>query len=316
MPRRHSTSLDARFASALRTLGLALALGFVPARAQAQACCAGTGALTPARLALHEDALVGVGVRGASVIGSWNDAGRYRRSPSGTRELDFEEDLFAALRVLGHGQVALLVPFVETERKAGGHSELGGGVGDANLALRWDIYPAGRSLELPGVALLAGVTAPTGRPADSAQKPLATDATGIGAWQFSGGVALEQVYGHWLFNLTGLVQKRSSRSAQGVSTTLGTRFTALAGAAYVFSDGTALAGFVSYALEGRAEVNAESIDATAQRATELGVATVTPVLGEHWRLQGSVFATPPLDSFGRNQLASVGLSSSLARTFW
>jgi hypothetical protein len=295
---------------------LGLALFFGSTQACAQACCAGTGALTPGRLALHEDALVGVGARAADGIGSWDDSGNYTRTPAGTRELDFEQDVFGAVRILGRGQLALLVPFVETERKAGGRSELGGGVGDVNLAARWDFTLAGRSRYVPGIAALAGVTAPTGRPPDSAQKPLATDATGIGAWQLTGGLALEQIYGNWLFDLTGLVQKRTSRSAQGVSTTLGTRFTALAGAAYVFEGGVALAAFASYAVEGRAEVDGQTVDGTAQRATQFGLSGVAPFAEQRWRVQASVFLDPPLNSFGENQPALVGASVTLVRAFW
>src|SRR4051794_22340201 len=100
---------------------LALACAFacgLPSRAWAQACCAGSSVLTPGRLATHEDALVGAQVRAATLFGSWNEDGRYRRSPPGTSELDFEQDLFASLRLLKRAQASLFVPLVENRRKA------------------------------------------------------------------------------------------------------------------------------------------------------------------------------------------------------
>jgi hypothetical protein len=73
--------------------------------------------VTPARLELHEDALAGALLRVGGVHGSYDTAGRYIASPSGDTEVDFEEDLFGAIRVLRRGQVALLVPLIETRRQ-------------------------------------------------------------------------------------------------------------------------------------------------------------------------------------------------------
>ena len=120
----------------------------------------------------------------APCSGSYDTGGRFHGSPAGATEFDFEEDLFGAVRVLRRGQVALLAPFVETQRQTrvdGGH--LGAGVGDINASFRYDFFLAGESRYVPGVALLGGVTLPTGRAPESATAPLAVDATGIGAWQ-------------------------------------------------------------------------------------------------------------------------------------
>lgn len=307
MPRRRSTSRDA-FAACV-----ALATLFAPAVARAQACCAGSGALTPGRLAVYEDALAGVRVRGAGVLGSWDSGGRYVRSPSGATEIDLEESVFGALRVLSRGQVALLVPFPETYRKARGRSETGGGIGDVNASARYDFHLAGQSRYVPGVALLAGVTAPTGTPIDKVDK--STDATGVGAWQLNGGVALEQLYGNFLFNLTGIVAKRTSRAVQGVDETLGTRFTGLAGAAYTLGSGAAVSLLASYAAESRATIDGVVTDGTAKHLLELSIGGMVPIT-DHWRVQGSLFLDPPLDHAGENELASTGASATLVRSWW
>src|SRR5580692_6121674 len=90
--RRHATAL----ASAAIVAGRALP-------AHAQACCAGTGAVTPGRLALHEDALVGIQTKAGLVPGSFDPAGNYVAAPAGANELDLEQDLFGAVRVLQRG---------------------------------------------------------------------------------------------------------------------------------------------------------------------------------------------------------------------
>src|SRR5690348_1817701 len=101
-------------------LTLALILLLVPDTAWAQACCAGSGAVTPGRLALHEDALVGLQVRAAHVFGSFDARARYAGSSPGTAEQDFEQDLIGSVRVpfVSRLQLAALVPFIETRRKA------------------------------------------------------------------------------------------------------------------------------------------------------------------------------------------------------
>src|SRR4051812_20388845 len=146
-------SVDWRGAWAL----VLLLLVFAPQQARAQACCAGVGAATPGRLALHEDALLGLRMRAATVFGSFDASGEYRAAPPGSSEWDLEQDLVGALRVLPRGQVAALVPLVETYRATRGESQFGGGVGDVNLSARYDFVVAGESRWMPGVAAHAGV---------------------------------------------------------------------------------------------------------------------------------------------------------------
>src|ERR1700722_7400124 len=181
-----------------------------------QACCAGAGALTPGRLQLHEDALVGTQLHAGVVLGSFDAKGTYAPTGPHYAEDDYEEDLFGAVRVFQRGQVALLVPFIETYRSESGTNELGGGIGDVNLSLRHDFILAAESKIVPGIAVLAGITAPTGTPADAynPSKPLDTDTTGIGAWQGNVGLALEQTYGPWLLNVTELVAWRAPRTVK------------------------------------------------------------------------------------------------------
>jgi len=289
-------------------------VSLVSARAGAQACCAGAGALTPGRLSLHEDALVGTQLHAASVLGSFDDGGHYTPATPGSSELDFEEDLFGALRVARRGQIALLVPFVETRRVEQGLSELGGGIGDTNLSGRYDFFLAGQSRIIPGVAVLAGVTAPTGTPPDKAHKPLATDATGVGAWQANGGVAVEQIYGPWLLNVTQLVAWRAPRSVEGVDETLGPQWVTLVGGAYSFRDESSVALFGSYTIEGQATVNGTGAMASSRHVALVSVSGARP-LSDSWRLQGSIFVNPPLSGLGRNQTSTTGLTITLIRSW-
>lgn len=290
---------------------VALALHVAAERsARAQACCAGGGAITPGRLALHEDALLGVQVRAGAVLGAFDDGAHYAAQPSGSRELDFEEDLFAAARVFRRGQVALLVPLVETSRAENGLSEIGGGIGDINLSLRYDFTLAGVSRVVPGIAALVGVTAPTGTPVDAAHDLLATDATGTGAWQGNVGVAFEQTFGPWLVNATEILAWRAPRTAQGVDEALAPQWTTLAGVAYTFPSEAALAVFASYAAEGSATLNGATAPSSARALAQVTLSAAYP-LSDALRVQGGVFVIPPLSAFGRNQDVAAGLTLAL-----
>jgi hypothetical protein len=317
MPRRRSTfhktaeDFDLGNKRVHVALALFLAIG-LPTRAWAQACCAGGTAVTPGRLKPYEDALVGIQMRATGVLGSYDTGGRYVSSPAGDTEGDFEEDVFGALRVLPRGQVTLLVPIVETLRSTPlDGSRFGGGIGDLNLSARYDFAMAGDSHYFPGLALLAGVTLPTGRPVESATSPLAVDATGIGAVQGQFGLALEQTFGPWLVNATGTVAARGSRFGE----TLGTQVTVLGAGAYTFSNDAALALLVSYAFEGDATTaDGVPIPSSSKRATTAILSVLWP-LGSGWRLLAGVVLNPPIDSLGSNQPATGGFTFTIVRSW-
>lgn len=291
---------------------LAAALG--SARARAQACCAGAGVITPGRLALHEDALVGAQLKMGVVTGSFDNAARYRGLADGTAEIQAEEGFFGAIRLLERGQASLFVPLVHTYRASAGVKEVGGGVGDTNVGLRYDFTRAGSSRYVPGIAVLAGLTVPTGRPPETVQSPLASGATGIGAFQGTLGLALEQAYGPWLFGLSSYAARRATRDVQGLDVTLGTQLTTLASAAYTFDNDAALAVVVSYMLEDSATVNGAEAAGSARNLMLLSLSGVLP-LSDRVRLLGSLFDNPPISHLGRNQPATLGFTFAILHSW-
>ncbi len=266
--------------------------------------------MTPGRLEPHEVALVGTELHAASVIGSYQ-LGAYRASPSGTPEYDFEEDVFGAVRFLGRAQVALLVPIDETYRRTpadGGH--FGGGIGDVNASARYDFVLAGQYVYVPGIALLAGVTVPTGRPPESSTQPLAVDATGIGAFQVNAALALEQTFGPWLANATAIVAKRTEHGGE----TLGTQFTFLAAGAYTFANDMAVALSASFAFEGDGTIDGADAQGSSKSVTVLTASGLWP-LGDSYRLLGGVFVDPPVGALGSNQPTQIGATITAIRSW-
>lgn len=284
-------------------------LGSSPALAQA--CCAGASAVTPGRLELHEDALVGVELKAGAVLGAYQPNRQFIENPHGVGELDLEQDVFGAVRVLRRGQIALLAPAIETQRRAPtAGTAFGGGIGDVNAAARYDFVLAGESQWVPGIALLAGVTFPTGRAPEQATQPLAVDATGIGAFQFNGALALEQTFGPWLVNATGIVAQRTSHGGE----TLGTQVTLLAAIAYSFPNDAGLAFSGSYVFEGDATMAGADVPLSAKSGTTFTLSGLWPIT-DAWRVIGAAYLNPPIDSFGSNQLADLGIGAGVIRSW-
>src|SRR5579871_6816932 len=126
-PSRRSRSPERVAAAGVLVLAV-VALLALEGRARAQACCAGGAVVAPTRLAVHEDAAVGIQMRARSNTGSFDSGGRYAASPG--LEQILEQDLAASVRFAGRGQAGALVPFVQTHRSAGPLEDWGGGLGD------------------------------------------------------------------------------------------------------------------------------------------------------------------------------------------
>jgi hypothetical protein len=292
----------------------------VAGRAHGQACCAGGSIVTPGRLQPHEDALVGIQERAAMVTGSYDTGGNYVASPAGDYEGDFEQDVFGAIRFFRRAQAAVLVPIVETYRRAlvgfigrtpQYGSSFGGGIGDVNASVRYDFLMAGESRIVPGIALLAGVTFPTGKPYDQGTPPLEVDVTGAGPFQGNVALALEQTFGPWLVNATAIVAERAPYGGEQ----LGTQVTFLAAGAYTFPNDMAVALSASYAFDGDATAsNGSAVPMSSRRLTVITGSWLWQVT-DTWRVLGGLFVDPPFDGPGSNQPASVGLTLTVIRSW-
>jgi len=302
--RRSST-----FLSAAAVLGL-VSMHATPARAQA--CCAATGVVTPARLGIDDQALVGGQARVGAIVGSYDHRGNYVGAASGTTEVDAEQDAFAAARFLPRAQLSMLVPFVQTYRSTGTGSEAGGGLGDLNAGVRYDFTWVGARRYVPGIAALGGLTIPSGRPPEAASNPLATDATGSGFVQVTAGLALEESFGPWLFDVTGIVAFRPARSARGVEDAPGPQVALLGAVTYTLENGAGIAVVASYTLEGDVSIDGRTAPDTARRVALLTLAGLYP-LPRRLRLQGSVFGNPPAQKLGKNSPVGLGAVLGLVR---
>ncbi len=279
---------------------VAAAVALAPSAAHAQACCVGTGLVTPARLRMFEDYAVGMQTSVRNVMGSFASSGNYIPSPSGANEVDFEQDLLAATRFGRHVQVALKVPFVETGRSETGVSTFGGGLGDVAANLRYDITFSGDAPWVPGIAILTGVSVPTGRTVEESSDP--TGATGLGSYEPNLGVAVEQVRGRMFLSLTGFVSKQTSRAVGAQDVSFGPRLTGLLAGGYAFANEVTVGAFVT------------AMRRSDEKLVTTGAAVAVP-LGDYWRVQGTLSGDLPSRAGGAIGQTGAGITASLLRVW-
>jgi hypothetical protein len=300
-------------AAALALTG-AVGVTAFPRDATAQVCCVGTGLVTPARLRAFEDRALGIQMRARSVIGAFGGTGSYAASAAGNNEFGFQEDLFGALRLAPRFQLAVLAPFVQTARQAGGLSGWGGGLGDVAASARVDAFNAGERGAWPGLAILAAVAVPTGQPLDESDDPLATSGTGTGSFEGSLGVAIEEIVGSGFVSLTGWVSQRTARAVAGVEQSFAPRLSALLAGGYTFGHDVTVGAFASLLRQGDAR-DASGAIANSGIALATGGAALALPFWQSWRLQATLFADAPVHGWGRNQTVGFGGTIAIIR-FW
>lgn len=309
--------IEARATKSRRSFALLGALGLltIPATARAQACCSGASAITPGRLELHEQALVGVLVTGSRVLGSYDAAKSFHTAPAGMVEVDLRQDVFGTVRWLERGQLGVLIPLHASWRRSPTTgAEFGGGIGDLSFSVRYDAIHHRQYRYLPGIAFLGSITLATGRPPEAAQQPLGSDATGTGATQLGVGLALERAFGDFLLNLIGMATKRTSRTVLGVESELGTQWMGIFAAGYTILEETAVASVLTYTYEEDTRIDGRIAADTASSRLRWSLAA-SSTLPDSWRLLGSLFLDPPFEGFGRNQPSAAGATLGLIRSF-
>lgn len=297
-------------------VGGVLGLGLVWSDAShAQACCAAGAAVSPGRLALHEKALVGAQVALAWGLGSYDDDSNFRRKAKGAAQMDLVLSPFVTLKLVDRLQWGVNVPLVLSVRKSeASGSEVGGGVGDAATSLRYDVIRDGEYQYVPGFAVLAAVSAPTGRTPEEARNTLGSDATGVGVWQLGGGLWCERSFDKWLLTGAFLVNVRTARTVADLRSQLAPQLTGLFAVGYSVTENVGVAGFSSYSTEGRVRTDGEPVDGTTKRLLRLNLAA-SFTAREVWRFQTGVFINPPLDKVAQNQISATGFSFAMMRSW-
>ena len=260
---------------------------------------------------------MGVSTQASDQLGQSDAVGAYHTLEPGAGEQDFTENLLATVRLFERGQLGATLPFDESNRYVPGLHQFGGGIGDVSLSARWDFLYSNESAHFPGISLLGGVTFPTGVPAESASLPLGANTTGQGAWQGAAGLALERTFfDHFVVNGTALFTqsfvRHVSSGASSVEEQLGTQFSGLFAAGWIFRNEAAVAATFTYSDTLDTRINRVAVPMSEVQINNLGVAGGLPITDE-WRLQATAFFDlPPLN---RNHIDSIGGSFTVIRAF-
>ncbi|HLV61385.1 MAG TPA: hypothetical protein VKY51_08305 [Fredinandcohnia sp.] len=278
---------------------LAIAAAVLPRLAEAQACCAGAAAGELGRLTLHEEALLGVDLRAVRTLGAFGDDASFRAAR--VEALQFEQSFVGTLRLGEAVQVGAVLPLVGSFARTPRESGFGGGLGDVRLSARCDFTFAGASRTVPGIALLGGVAAPSGRPVEATDHPLGVEATGMGRWRSWLGAAVEQSHGWAFAQIAGAVIHDAPRDVGD------RRADARWGATGSVVLGASLPSEWTLAASALYEVEPRS----PRRNVRFGLGVGHPL--RDWRLQGGVFTDAPFGGLGRNQTVQAGFHFALMR---
>lgn len=292
---------------AVATLAVSL-VGVIGERvAHAQACCASTSVIFPARLADDENALIGIAARGAGVFGTYDSQRVLSGQPKGAGEADFAETLLVTVRPWEPLQINVAVPYIETFRSAPGQTDFGSNVGDIAVATRLDFIREDKDPVVPGIAALLSFTLPTGVPIEQSNNPLAADATGLGSAQVTTGLALEKIFGRTFFAISGAATFHGARTVNGVHSQLGPDLAATLGASYTFSKGVSFGGALTYMGSFDSTIEGTGVPDSARATTQISIGLAMPVRGGS-RVLASVFFNPPMSGVGQNEPAAAGVS--------
>jgi hypothetical protein len=272
-----------------------------PASALAAACCMSASVVGTGRLLNWEDAAAGLSTGWGHDLGRFDTGGRFRAFGPNLVEDEFRVEAWGIVRLHERWQLSARVPWVTGIRASGGVSSVGTGIGDVSAAVRWEPISLGEYEWVPGVAVLAQVTTPTGRRPEQATDPLGASATGRGAWAASLGVTLETTKQPWFLRLDAAVVytapfvRADTQQLQAFGPGLQA---AISGGRELFQDKLVLALVLRLehefplAVDGAMTPDSESTGLTSMLAASF---KLTP----HWMLVGSVST----DALGRVGLA-------------
>lgn len=207
---RRARGLGRARSIALAVAQLTLLGSAAPHAARASGCCVSATAVGMGRLLSWERFAVGLQTSLVTTLGFHDGGGTFHRAGDGDADLQLRNDVWALVDLTHHLSLWADLPLVLGYRRAGAlGGGFGGGVGDVQAGLRWDVVPVAGYAGRPGVALTIGATAPTGRTARDALlegDPRGAGVTGRGAWVPALGLVVERAAERWFLRGAGALQ--------------------------------------------------------------------------------------------------------------
>lgn len=296
---------------------LAVVVLLLGSPARASVCCMTAGLFGVGRLALWEQAAAGLRTTGAETLGTWNADGVWTPSPAGWVDRELRLDAYALLRLTDRSQIHVLVPTLENLRGSDGDVVAGGGLGDLELGVRYELLNVGERAPLPAVGLTISALLPTSVRPEEAAARLDVDATGRGAPGLAGSINLEQAFGKAFarLDLGGTLYAPFVRVDLRQHQRYGPTLAAVASGGGTVLDGVLLGATLGVAHDlpviiGKEEQEASS--ATSATAGLLASWTIDP----HWTLLASAASGLFVDALGQNRPGRMTASLGVRYGAW
>lgn len=283
----------------------------------ASPCCVSATHGGVGRLAPWEDAAVSLSQSVAEGLGRWDTDGDFQPYT------DFSEREWrtSAAALVGFHRRALayaIVPWLVTERSSGDLADTGAGLADVELGVRYQWLDFGETPSFPALALVLGLTAPTGRDPSAARGTLASDATGRGAWVPEGGIQLELARRSWFvrLNAMGTVPLPMTRGDTGEAQRFGPGVaSSVVGGSGFLRDRLVLSASTRLRIESSLHVEGRPLPGSSQRRLGVGVQG-SLALAEHWTLLANGETDLVADGLGRNAPAQLGVGLGVRYGFF
>ncbi len=296
----------------MRWLILVLALVFSSRDAWAQPCCAGGTTISPARLAPHEWALLGIALRFDRKTGDFNRDAAYVAT-DGESQVGLREDLLLALRLIDRLQVGMSAVYLQTWKSFDSDADFGGGLGDLGFSARYDFLEPGEHAIIPGIALAAGLSVPTGTTLERAKSPIAADVTSSGFTQATIALSLGDIFFDRVFiEADAAFTYWIPRDVESLRVTRGPQLALSLGASWALGMSTNIGALGTFELQGETETDGVAAAGSNRRSTTIALIAAQSFDG--FRLQMSIFDALPIDALGRNEPAMFGLRIAVIKT--
>lgn len=185
---------------------VAAAAVLTPTPTQAASCCGGGSTSSLLALGTWDRALAGVAPGATLDLARRTSRGERSGDPAAYRSSETRLLLVAAARIAPRLQVGAGLPLVLRRVHITDSSSVGTGIGDTELAARWEILRDDHCYAVPITALtrhdlrpelhvVARLLTPTGRSAEASNNPLGADVLGQGAWRSEIGIEASKAWG-------------------------------------------------------------------------------------------------------------------------
>ncbi|MCP4499291.1 MAG: transporter [Deltaproteobacteria bacterium] len=296
-----------------------LLVGLSAPVARSAACCISATGNGVGRLRNWEDWAGGLTQGAAYGVGRWDTKGRFHLfdapfdDDAGFTEQEWRSQAWALYRLSERTQFFTLVPALVTRRSARGVQAVGGGVGDVQAGVRYEVIEIGEYLELPALAFTASFQAPTGRILAHSFEPLGVDATGRGAWVLAFGASIEKTFAPFFVQLNlGVGQpaplvRENTHQVQW----FGTNFNAaLVSGWEVFPELLVLYASANASWEAPLTMDLEWVPNSDRTTLGLG-AGLSWIFHAHWTLVASVDTGLYADFLGKNTFGATRFSTGI-----